>query len=180
MGYTTMGHNLASAFYVPMIAFLVNFLGFQKGLMIPSTGVVIVGIIGLLMIKDTPEEKGQYPDNVTKEEYEQFYFTHKDEEATGGWTTKKLLAERELWLSAISTGIFQLVTVGVMTQLVVRNIQLGFTPVQAISIMTFLAAIGVVGSWLFGVIDTKFGTKISMIIFAVWYIVALGLNITIS
>ncbi|MBN2899036.1 MAG: MFS transporter, partial [Clostridia bacterium] len=24
MGYTTMGHNLASAFYVPMIAFLVN------------------------------------------------------------------------------------------------------------------------------------------------------------
>ncbi len=178
MGYTTMGHNLASAFYVPMIAFLVNFLGFKKGLMIPSIGVVIVGIIGLLMIKDTPEEKGQYPDNVTKEEYEEFYFTHKDEEATRGWTTKKLLAERELWLSAVTTGIFQLVTVGVMTQLVVRNMQLGFTQVQAISIMTFLAAIGVVGSWLFGVIDTKFGTKISMIIFAVWYIVALGLNIT--
>lgn len=177
MGYTTMGHNLASAFYVPMIAFLVNTLGLQKGVMIPSIGVMILGVIGWLMIKDTPEEKGQFPDNVTEEEYDQHYATQKSYDSTGKWTTKKLLAERELWLSAITTGIFQLVTVGVMTQLVVRNMQLGFSEVEAISIMTLLAGVGVFGSWAFGFIDTKFGTKLSMIIFACWYIIALSLNI---
>lgn len=178
MGYTTMGHNLASAFYVPMIAFLVNTYGLQKGVMVPSIGVMILGLIGVMMIRDTPEEKGQLPDNVTEEEYKLHYDADDSVDATGGWTTGKLLKERELWLSAVTTGIFQLVTVGVMTQLVVRNMQLGFTEVEAISIMTLLAAIGVFGSWAFGVIDTKKGTKPAMIAFAAWYIVALLLNIS--
>lgn len=177
MGYTTMGHNLASAFYVPMIAFLVNTYGLQKGVMVPSILVMVVGIIGLLMIKNSPEERGQYPDNVGKEDYEKDYFTGAMEDLSGGWTTKSLLKERELWLSAIVTGVYQLVTVGVMTQLVVRNMQLGFSQVEAISIMTFLAAIGVVGSWLFGVLDTKYGTKPTMIIFGVWYMAALFFNV---
>lgn len=177
MGYTTMGHNLASAFYVPMIAFLVNTLGLQRGVMVPSILVMILGIIGLMMIKDTPQERNMYPDNVTKEVYEAEYFVGQDEDTTGGWTTKKLLSEREVWLTALTTGIFQLVTVGVMTQLVVRNMQLGFTQTQAISIMTFLAAIGVVGSWLFGVLDDKYGTKPTMIIFGLWYMGALFFNV---
>lgn len=177
MGYTTMGHNLASAFYVPMIAFLVNTLGLQKGVMVPSILVMILGVIGLMMIKNTPQEKNMYPDNVTKEVYEAEYFVGQDEDTTGGWTTKKLLREREVWLIAITTGIFQLVTVGVMTQLVVRNMQLGFTQTQAISIMTFLAAIGVGGSWLFGVLDDKYGTKPTMIIFGLWYMGALFFNV---
>jgi len=177
MGYTTMGHNLASAFYVPMIAFLVNSLGLKVGLLVPSIDVMLLGCIGLLMIRDTPEERGQLPDNVTPLEYKEHYATD-SVDVNGGWTTKSLLKERELWLSAITTGIFQLVTVGVMTQLVVRNMQLGFTEVQAISMMTVLAAIGVFGSWAFGVIDTKKGTKPAMLLFAGWYIVALALNIT--
>ena len=177
MGYTTMGHNLASAFYVPMIAFLVNTLGLQKGVMIPSVMVLALGCIGLLMVKDTPEEKNMYPDNVSKEVYETEYFASSEENQDGGWTVKKLLAERELWLAAGTTGIYQLVTVGVMTQLVVRNMQLGFTLTQAISIMTVLAVIGVGGSWLVGVIDTKYGTKPSMILFGFWYIAALFFNV---
>lgn len=177
MGYTTMGHNLASAFYVPMIAFLVNTLGLQKGVMVPSVLVIILGIIGLCMVKNTPQERNMYPDNVTKEVYEGEYCSEEDEDVTGGWTTKKLLAEREVWLTAITTGIYQLVTVGVMTQLVVRNMQLGFTQTQAISIMTFLAAIGVFGSWAFGILDDKYGTKKTMTIFGVWYMFALIFNV---
>lgn len=178
MGYTTMGHNLASAFYVPFIAILVNTLGLQKGVMIPSAMIIVLGIIGLLAIKNTPQEKGENPDNVSSEIYEAEYYVGHDEDVTGGWTTGKLLSKREFWLAAVTTGIYQLVTVGVMTQLVVRNMQLGFTQVQAISIMTVLAAIGVFGSWLFGVIDQKWGTKKAMIVFGLWYICALISNIT--
>jgi len=177
MGYTTMGHNLASAFYVPMIAFLVNTMGLQKGVMVPSIMVMVLGLIGLAMVKDTPQEKGLNPDNVSDEVYASDYFVGTEEDHTGGWTTKSLLKERELWLSAITTGIYQLVTVGVMTQLVVRNMQLGFTQVEAISMMTILAAIGVFGSWLFGVLDTKFGTKPTMYFFGIWYMMALFSNV---
>ncbi len=178
MGYTTMGHNLASAFYVPMIAFLVGTLGLQKGVMVPSVLVIILGVLGLLLIKNSPQDKNEYPDNVTEAVYKKEYYVGHEEDITGGWTTGKLLTKKDFWLAAVTTGIYQLVTVGVMTQLVVRNMQLGFTQVQAISIMTVLAAIGVFGSWLFGVIDQKWGTKKAMLVFGLWYMLALASNVT--
>lgn len=177
MGYTTMGHNLASAFYVPMISGLVGGLGLQKGVLVPSILVMILGVIGLLLMRNTPQERGLNPDNVSEEVYKHQYFTDEVDE-DGGWTTSKLLKTKELWLAAATTGLYQLVTVGIMTQLVVRNMQLGFTQTQAISLMTFLACIGVVGSWGFGVIDQKYGTKKSMLIFGIWYVIALFANVT--
>ncbi|MBU5428107.1 MFS transporter [Tissierella pigra] len=177
MGYTTMGHNLASAFYVPLISATVGSFGLSKGVVLPSIAAIFLGIIGIIFVRDTPEARGQLPDNVNREEYEREYHTDVVDE-DGGWTTSKLLKTKELWLSAITTGMYQLVTVGIMTQLVVRNMQLGFTQSQAIGIMTVLACIGVVGSWGFGVIDQKWGTKNSMLIFGAWYVLALIANIT--
>lgn len=177
MGYTTMGHNLASAFYVPMISALVGGLGLQVGVLVPSILVMALGIIGLLLMRDTPQERGLNPDNVSDEEYKTEYFTDSVEE-DGGWTTKALLKTKELWLAAVTTGLYQLVTVGIMTQLVVRNMQLGFTQPQAITLMTVLACIGVAGSWGFGVIDQKYGTKKAMLVFGLWYVIALIANVT--
>ena len=177
MGYTTMGHNLASAFYVPMISALVGGLGLQVGVIVPSILVIALGILGLLLMRDTPQERGLNPDNVSDEEYMTEYFTDSVEE-DGGWTAKALLKTKELWLAAVTTGLYQLVTVGIMTQLVVRNMQLGFTQPQAITLMTVLACIGVAGSWGFGVIDQKYGTKKSMLVFGLWYVIALIANVT--
>ena len=177
MGYTTMGHNLASALYVPFIAFLVVSFGLTNGVLLPGILCMLVGIIGLIFIRDTPLQRGVYPDNVDAEEYEAEYFT-KDIDENGGWTTKKLLSTKQLWICAVTTGLFQLVSACVMTQLVVRNMELGFTQAQAVSMMTVLACIGIFGSWLFGVLDQKFGTKKTMLVFAVWYIIALASNIT--
>lgn len=177
MGYTTMGHNLASAFYVPMISALVGGLGLQTGVLVPGFLVIALGIIGLLLMRNTPQERGLNPDNVSDEEYKKEYFTD-DVDEDGGWTTIALLKTKELWLSAVTTGLYQLVTVGIMTQLVVRNMQLGFTQPQAIALMTFLACIGVVGSWGFGVIDQRYGTKKAMLVFGIWYVIALIANVT--
>lgn len=177
MGYTTMGHNLASAFYVPFITVLVNTLGVEKGVIVPAVLSIILGIIGLIFIKNTPQEYGLNPDNVSDEVYRNEY--HIDEaDKDGGWTAKELLKIKELWLAAITTGFFQICSVGVMSQLVVRNMSLGFTEVQAISIMTFLACIGVIGSFLIGVLDDKLGTKKTMILFGIWYIIALLANVS--
>lgn len=177
MGYTTMGHNLASAFYVPLIAFLVEKFGVEKGVMYPAIGAIILGVFGLIYIRNTPQERGLNPDNVSDEVYKNEYFTS-DVTHDEDWTTKKLLLNKELWIAATTTGFFQICTVGVMSQLVVRNMSLGFTLKEAVSIMTFLACIGVVGSFLVGVIDDKLGTKKTMILFGIWYIIALLANVS--
>ena len=89
MGYTTMGHNLATAAFVPLIVFLVGKLGVHKAGLPISIAVIILGVVGLIFVRNTPFERNMYPDNVSKEVYEAEYDT--DATDDGGWTTGKLL-----------------------------------------------------------------------------------------
>ena len=177
-GFTTMGHNSGSAFYVPLISFLLATFGYAKGMSFAAIGAIALGVLGLLFIRDTPQERNMYPDNVTKEVYEREYFTASAEDTTGGWTVAKLLKTKELWLCALVVGINQMVTTGVMSQLVVRNTGIGFTQEKAVALMTVCALIGLVGSYLFGAIDQKFGVKKAILSFLIWYCVALAINCT--
>lgn len=176
MGYTTMGHNLASAFYVAILTGLVAALGSINTASIPiGACAVILGIAGILFIRNTPQERGMNPDNVSDEVYAKEYHTASDD---SGWTTGKLLATKETWLTAIYTGLFQICSVGVMSQLVTRNIRdFGMTQGSALTLMTVVALVGVFGSWLIGVIDTKIGTKKTMQMFGIWYAAALVINV---
>ena len=191
MGYTTMGHNFASAFYVQLVAILIapvstqlsaggNDLAnvgenFSAGIVPIGIAAIVLGILGMLFIRNTPQERGINPDNVSDRVYETEYDTSEASD-NGGWTTVKLLCTKELWLAAITTGFFQICSVGVMSQLVTRNIQLGFTPQAAMNVMTILALGGVVGSWLIGIIDDAIGTKKTMVGFGIWYAIALLVN----
>ena len=47
----------------------------------------------------------------------------------------------------------------------------------ALTLMTIVALIGVVGSWLIGAIDQKIGTKKTMQGFGIWYAIALVINV---
>ena len=187
MGYTTMGHNLASAFYVQLVAVLIAPMvtgmadigqNFTTGIVPIGVGSIVLGILGMIFIRNTPQERGINPDNVSDEVYQNEYDTADQVEGDGGWTTGKLLKTKELWLAAITTGFFQICSVGVMSQLVKRNVELGFQQQEAMNVMTILALGGVVGSWLVGIIDDKIGTKKTMVGFGIWYAVALLFNFT--
>ncbi len=177
-GITTMGHNMGSAFYVPLISFLIATYGMAKGMTCTGTAAIIIGILGILFIRNLPQERGLYPDNVTKEVYGREYFQSSGEEEDSTWTIAKLLKTRELWLVAIVIGVNQLVTTGVMSQMVVRNIGLGFAPAKAVGLMTVCACVGVCGSYLFGWIDQKLGVKKAVLLFLTWYCAALLINVT--
>ena len=184
MGYTTMGHNLATAAFVPLIVFLVGKLGVHKAGLPISIAVIILGVVGLIFVRNTPFERNMYPDNVSKEVYEAEYDT--DATDDGGWTTGKLLKCDQIWIVAIVTGVFQICSVGTMSQMVGRSTSLlvsfganeATATVTAVSIMSVCAVIGVVGSFLIGVLDQKIGTKKAMIFFGIWYACALLCNFT--
>lgn len=178
MGYTTMGHNLASAMYCPILAALIATHYITGGVIPISIGAIILGIVGMIFLRNTPQERGINPDNVSDEVFKTEYDMADDEDDDGGWTVKNLLSKKELWLAAITTGLFQICSVGVMSQLVLRNQELGFSANTAMLIMTILALVGVGGSFLIGVFDDRFGTKRTMVGFGIWYAVALVLNFT--
>lgn len=177
-GFTTMGHNLGSALYIPLISFLIAALGMARGMAVTGIFGIALGVVGLLLIRSTPQERGMLPDNVSQTVYETEYYTHTDVEDEKVWTIGKLLKTKEVWLVALIVGINQLVTTGVMSQLVVRNVGIGFEQNVAISLMTACALVGLLGSYLFGFIDQKFGVKKAIIAFLIWYCVALAINVT--
>lgn len=130
MGYTTMGHNLASVAFVPLITYLVGTMGIGNGVLPISVCCIVLGVLGLLIVRNTPQERGLNPDNVSDEVYQNEYY-HGPQDNTGGWTTKKMLCCKETWLVAITTGMFQICSLGVVSQMVLRNMELGFTREQA-------------------------------------------------
>ena len=176
MGYTTMGHNFASAFYVAIMTGLIATMGsMNKASWLPGVAAVILGIVGFIFMRNTPQERGINPDNVSDEVYASEYDTAEDD---SDWTTIKLLKTKETWFAAIFTGLFQICSVGVMQQLVTRNIRdFGMTQGAALTLMTIVALIGVFGSWIIGVIDQKIGTKKTMQFFGIWYAAALVINV---
>lgn len=177
MGYTTMGHNMATGFFVPLITSLVGRFGVQNAVALPAVLVCILGIAGLLVIRNTPQEWGMNPDHVSDEIYQTEYFSEEIDE-DGGWTVKKLFTRKTFWLVAIASGGYQFVSTIIITQLVVRNQEVGFTQSQAVGIMTILAFAGIAGSWLIGALDQKLGTKKTMIFFGIWYAAALLLEVS--
>lgn len=176
MGYTTMGHNFASAFYVAIMTGLIATMGsMNKASWLPGVVAIILGIVGFIFMRNTPQERGINPDNVSDEVYASEYDTAEDD---SDWTTIKLLKTKETWFAAIFTGLFQICSVGVMQQLVTRNIRdFGMTQGAALTLMTIVALIGVFGSWIIGVIDQKIGTKKTMQFFGIWYAAALVINV---
>lgn len=178
MGYTTMGHNLASVAFVPLITLLVGKLGIGQGVVPISICAIAVGVIGLIVVRNTPQERGLNPDNVSDEVYEKEYFHDDKQDPTGGWTVKKLLSSRETWLVAITTGMFQICSLGVVSQMVLRNVELGFSRENAVFILSLVACIGLIGSFFVGYMDERLGTKKSMVFFGVWYALSLLANAT--
>ena len=133
MGYTTMGHNMSTGFFVPLITMLVARMGVTNAVVFPVILIVILAFVGLVFMRNTPQERGINPDNVSDEEYRNEYFNEEIDE-DGGWTVKKLFSKKTFWLVAVASGGFQFVSTIIITQLVVRNQEVGFTQAQALTI----------------------------------------------
>ena len=78
----------------------------------------------------------------------------------------------------LSTGLLMLVQMGIMTQLVARNQEVGMDLGMATGVMSAIAVIGVIGSVIIGRIVFKLGVKKAGVMTAVLYVVALLCNIS--
>ncbi len=176
MGYVTMGNNTASATFVALYTWLVQATGSIKTAVIPiGIFTAIIGFIGFIFMRNNPKERGQNPDNVSDKVYAEEYCTAEDD---GGWTIKKLLKTKEVWMAAIYTGLLQVCSIGVMSQLVTRNIEtFHMEEGRAIMMMTVLAILALIFSWIIGLIDDKLGTKRTMQLFCAWYAIAFVVNV---
>ena len=173
-----MGSNFGTMVFVPLLTVLVGSLGIAVSSVICGVVAAVVGVIGAVMLRNTPQERGLYPDNVTEAEFKANYAAAAPEEDPHGWTVGKLLCTKETWLCVLSTGFLMLVQMGIMTQLVARNMEVGMNQALATGVMSAIAVIGVIGSVIIGRIVFKLGIKKAGVMTAVLYVVALLCNIS--
>ena len=136
MSVVAMGSNFGTMLFVPLLNIFAGTIGIPMGAVLCGGIAAAVGVLGMVLLRDTPIQRGLYPDNVTEAEYKANYSTKPPEISEGCWTTGQLLRTKVVWLCVFATGFLMLAQMGIMTQLVDRNIEVGIDPTLAVNVMS--------------------------------------------
>ncbi len=133
---------------------------------IPFLIVCVIGLIlGIVFLRDYPEQVGAYRDNdksLTPEIAQKMMEAEIENKRTTVWTPAKTLGCKDFWFSVVALGLLVMFSVGMMTQ--TNAIITQFETLDYSAMMLIIAGCGVVGSYILGLLDTKFGTKKAILI----------------
>jgi len=173
LGWATMGAPLTTATFVTIMSTLYMNFGSGLGGSIMGIIIIILGIVSIFWVKEYPEEVGAYPDNI-KDDSEQLSAQLQEMRTyKSPFTIRKLLKDRDMWLISIGFGMLWMVTVGVVSQFVPRMMSVGYDNGTSLMMLTIAAVFGILGSYFWGWLDQKIGTKKASCVYSAFYIIAL-------
>lgn len=147
---------------------------------------IIMDLVGILIcaifLKEYPEQCGAYPDNdksITPEMSKKMLEEQIEAKKNSVWNLKNMTRTPGFWLITIPQGILLLGAVGAMTQVMSLLSQFdgfivgGVAPTtKGTAVLLIFAAIGAVGSWLIGLLDSKLGTKKALLISCILMVIS--------
>ena len=176
MGIVTIGMTLCTATVNPLIVmFRDGGLGVSGFFWTLAIILALLAALTWIFVKNTPEEAGCYPDNdksFSREELEKEAAAAAEYKKHSPWTTAKVLKTPQTWLIALSGGFPMLVGGGFLTMVIPVTMAFGHDEMFGILLMGTMWPIGMIGHYLVGVFDAKFGTKKTAIM--VTSVLALG------
>ena len=172
LGWATIGNNLSPVIIVPVIGYLLPRIGIGKTSLIFGAIMLLMAVVSFFAIRNTPEELGCFSDNDPD-----FYDRHKEETQESTLTVWEILRNKNTWLCGIIYGFLMIVTVGLMSQFIPRLMSFGVEEGPATLLFSAVALIGAVGSYLWGWLDQKIGTKRCSVVFSLWFGIAVLFNV---
>lgn len=172
LGFTTMGIVAMNVVYVPIMPKLFEKFGIPNAITIIGVIVVIVALIALVL-KDTPEEAGTYPDGdpiYATEEGAKVGQMMKDYKSP--FTFGKVCKDRNTWLISIGAGVSYMACMSFIASTIPALLSMGYEFSFASAVFAVGGIFAFIGSFLFGVIDQKLGTKKAYIPYFICIIVA--------
>ena len=174
LGWASMGLPLCTATIVVILSAIGNP---QTAYIVIGILCIVVGIVSLFWVKNTPEEVGATPDNEPIDiEAAKAHMLQQEEEAKK-MTLGVILKNRNTWMIGIGLGLLWMTTIGLVSNFIPRQIMVGIAQPTAIMMLTIAAVVGIIGSYIWGWLDQKFNTKRASLIYGVWYLIALLLMI---
>ena len=171
MGIYTMAAPLGTAFFPN---FLIHFVALTNPNVDTDAGeiynfapiwtvlgiiIIIIAVVTFFVVRTRPEEVNLYPDGLIRSKEEIEILTR---EEPSQWPVGRLLKTKETWFVAIGTAGWLWVMAGFMSLfVVVMLLEFGVPATTSVWYLTFASLLGIVISFLWGVIDDKFGTPIA-------------------
>jgi len=176
LGWVTMGQTMSTALFVPALAWSFATFGVQKGFWVVTGTMLLMALVVWRFVKNTPEEMGCSPDNVPMSAQEIAASRAEQAAYVSPFSTRRLLAMKDVWLIGIGSGGIYIVLVGVLSQLVPRMMEMGYSQGQAIANLSIAAFIGVPGAYIWGWLGQRFGSRKALMGYAAWWMVAVIVN----
>ncbi|MBR2555440.1 MAG: MFS transporter [Aeriscardovia sp.] len=169
LGWVTMGIILSDVAWIGGVAKLMVSIGVKPVFIAMSVFMVLVALFGLIFIKNTPEEDKTYPDGDQSgmEDLEKTLKAFKEYQSP--YTIGKTFKTKQAWQIIIGWGLLWLCAICYISQEVSRFMSIGYPLEFGQSIMGIAGIFGLIGSWLFGFLDQKLGTKKASTIYAIWF-----------
>ena len=171
LGITTIGIIAMNILYVPFMPKLLTNLGLGWGMSVIATILVIVGLISLAFIKNCPEEAGTYPDGNPEFACACADIEKEMKEYKSPFTFKKLLSDKDTWLISFGAGFAFLSVMSYIASAIPSMLSLGYSYGAATSVFAVGGIFGIIGSFIFGIIDQKIGTRKAFLIYFVFIII---------
>ena len=178
MGITTLAFPIANGL-IGVFAGMVFATGAPQvfSSFLPFWIICLIGlIIGIIFMKDYPEQCGAYRDNdksMTPEVANAMLAEEIEAKKTSVWKMNHALTTRDFWFVTIPMAAILMCAIGVMTQ--TASI-IGSFDVEKFGgyagVMAMVMIFGLIGSYVLGIIDTKIGTKKAIIIAVVLMILS--------
>lgn len=178
LGVITAGSPLMSVVGIGLLTSLVGKYGLNTYIMIAIV-LILMAILTIFVIKDTPEELGLFPDGSDHAPISE------KEDVGNDVTLKQILTDKRAWQLIISYGILQFVIMAMMSYMAVRYISLS-TPndvpnlfvSKALFWLSIGAASGIPMSYILGWIDDKLGSiKASLVLNILFFFAVIPLAI---
>ena len=166
-----------TATFVAIISGLFGRFGIPNACAIVGVVVIVFGGASFLWVKNYPHDVGAYPDNIRDEGVDLKAQAEAVHHYKSPFTLGKLLRDKDMWCMALGFGLLWMVTVGIVSQFVPRMISVGNSQPAALMMLTAAAVVGLFGSYFWGWLDQKVGTKPASVVYSASYIIALLLLI---
>ncbi|MCD8152712.1 MAG: MFS transporter [Clostridiales bacterium] len=176
LGWATMEAPLCTALFVSSFSVLLGKYGVKTSFVIYGVIAIIIGAVTFVWAKNDPADVGALPDNMELDDSMKAEEELRPDDAR--YSIANILKNKYTWLISIGYGLLWMVTIGVVSQFVPRMMSVGYSNAEALRFMTVSALIAIPGSYFWGWLDAKVGTKRATVVYAASYVIALALLIT--
>ena len=171
LGFTTMGIVAMNFLYVPMMPKLLGKLGLGGGMTVIAVILIIVAIITAICVKNNPEEAGEYPDGDPTYAVNGAGIAQMMKEYKSPFTIGKVLKDKNTWFIGLGSALAFLAVMSYIASAIPAMLAIGYAYTQASAIFAVGGIMGIVGSFIFGIIDQKIGTKKAFVAYFVFIII---------